>query len=926
MDDFEFFLIISGIAYGAMVGIGLPVLLFLVPALRGRVRRLEEEIAALKAATPRADAPATAPVLWPDTMAATEDPAPPHATPELITAAEAPAPERPLPPPLPPPLPQSVAPRAGASAPGPGALAPVAAWLRTNWTLAIAALSLILGGLFMVQYGVEKGLLTPPLRVLGALALGLALIAGGEAIRRRSGDVVTPATRALPSTLSGAGAVVMFIAMAAAHALYGLIGPGVALAGLALISAATVLLGWFYGPVLSAIGLIGAGAAPFLIGGGPDGAHLFYGYFPLVGLAGLAIDSFRRWGWVSALALAVASFGLVLLWGSVPFTPGLAGAALVLAFAALTFPERHLTPRHAGAPVTGLFRGPRPEVPTLIAAAGATIATIAGLMIVAGATTPAEAGIGFALLVVLFAAASLWLYRAPALDALAALPALGFLLALLIEPMRAGPLFEGLFATLDAAPGAEIPLPPTLWALALAGAALSALAFARLRHARASGEADPMFWAFGAAKLGTATIFALEFFWAPGFFLGSGPWSLVVIAMAALMVLFAERRARMGGEALPRDLGLFAAAAVLLIALAFFILLTKAALTLGLALLVVLATLTDRRFRLPLMGWIAQLGVAVIGYRLLADPGFDWSLYSASWPAFGLSHLGPIAAFEAARRLARPERAGLRAVLESALMTTVALFVTLTIARLIPDRDTHAHWFAGLSAAIWCGAAFGQIWRLPTSGRAVRWLRGLIAALSGLAALGALVALARDLADMLDWGADPVLGPPLLDSLALAFWPLAATLAVAAVFLGAPGRPRARLLRPGLAAGAGLATLVWGWLEIRRLWRGTDLSLPGPSDGELYSYTIALLAAALALLVAAVPRRSLTLRRIAMTGVALTIAKVFLIDMAGLSGLTRVASFVGLGLALTGLAWLNRQIDARWRATGAEPPPPFPED
>jgi len=914
MDGFEFLLVILGIAYGVMIVIGLPVLLFRLPALSGRLRQLEQELAALKAGSPAPAAP------QPDEDAVPR-PTPPAALAETAPSAlideQAPGPAHAVPPPLPVMPAEAPIP----VAPEPNALAPVAAWLRANWTLAIAALSLILGGLFMVQYGVENGLLTPPLRVLGGLALGLALTAGGEAIRRRTGDVATPATRALPSTLSGAGAVVMFIAIAAAHALYGLIGPGVALAGLALIAGATVLMGWFYGPVLSAIGLIGAGAAPFLLGGGPEGARLFYGYFPLVGLAGLAIDSFRRWGWVSALALGVASFGLVLLWGSVPFAPGLAGAALVLGFAALTFPERHLTPRHAGAPVTALFRNPRPEVPTLIAAAGAAIATIAGLMIVAGAGTPAASGLGFGLLVALFAAASLWLFRAPALDALAVLPALGFLLALLIEPTHGGPLISGLFATLDTPPGEEIPLPPTLWALALAGAALSALAFARLRYARASGEADPMFWAFGAAKLGTATIFALEFFWAPGLFLGPGPWSLVVIAMAALMVLFAERRARMGGEALPRDLGLFAAAAVLLIALAFFILLTKAALTLGLALLVVLATLTDRRFRLPLMGWIAQLGVAVIGYRLLADPGFDWSLYGASWPAFGLSHLGPIAAFEATRRLARPERAGLRAVAESALMTTVALFGMLIIARLIPDRDTHTHWFAGLTAAIWFGAAFGQIWRLPTSGRAIRWLRGVIAALSGLAALAALLALARDLVDMLDWGGDPVLGPPLLDSLALAFWPLAATLAAAAVFLGAPGRPRARQLSAGLAIGAGLATLIWGWLEIRRLWRGADLSLPGPSDGELYSYTVALLAASLALLVAAVPRRSLTLRRIAMAGVALTIAKVFLLDMAGLSGLTRVASFVGLGLALTGLAWLNRRIDARWRTTGAPPPP-----
>jgi uncharacterized membrane protein len=35
---------------------------------------------------------------------------------------------------------------------------------------------------------------------------------------------------------------------------------------------------------------------------------------------------------------------------------------------------------------------------------------------------------------------------------------------------------------------------------------------------------------------------------------------------------------------------------------------------------------------------------------------------------------------------------------------------------------------------------------------------------------------------------------------------------------------------------------------------------------------------------------------------------VFLVDMSGLSGLVRVASFLGLGLSLAGLAWLNRRI------------------
>ena len=82
-------------------------------------------------------------------------------------------------------------------------------------------------------------------------------------------------------------------------------------------------------------------------------------------------------------------------------------------------------------------------------------------------------------------------------------------------------------------------------------------------------------------------------------------------------------------------------------------------------------------------------------------------------------------------------------------------------------------------------------------------------------------------------------------------------------------------------------------------------------EGELYTYTVALMAVALALLALAVLKRSEGLRRIAMAGVALTVAKVFVIDMSGLAGLWRVAAFLGLGLSLAALAWINARIIKR---------------
>ena len=41
---------------------------------------------------------------------------------------------------------------------------------------------------------------------------------------------------------------------------------------------------------------------------------------------------------------------------------------------------------------------------------------------------------------------------------------------------------------------------------------------------------------------------------------------------------------------------------------------------------------------------------------------------------------------------------------------------------------------------------------------------------------------------------------------------------------------------------------------------------------------------------------------------ALVIAKIFIVDMADLVGLMRVASFLGLGLSLLGLAFLHQRF------------------
>ena len=126
------------------------------------------------------------------------------------------------------------------------------------------------------------------------LVLGAGFVAGGEYIRRRWGDRPEVATAFLPSVFSGAGLVVLFGSVLAALHLYQLISPTVALIGLVAVAGLGIGLGWYSGPLLAALGILGAFATPFVVGGESDAPELFYGYFGLVAVVGLAIDAGRR--------------------------------------------------------------------------------------------------------------------------------------------------------------------------------------------------------------------------------------------------------------------------------------------------------------------------------------------------------------------------------------------------------------------------------------------------------------------------------------------------------------------------------------------------------------------------------------------------------------------------------------------------------
>ncbi|MEZ5867088.1 MAG: DUF2339 domain-containing protein [Defluviimonas denitrificans] len=939
----EFLLVVAALVFLALP-IVVIVLMVSVSGLKRRIEMLERQVRDL-AAAPRAAAPmaaTAAPVAEtvasppatvaeaPQAEAVPEAPQPevpqPEATPEVpqpeaqAPAAPQPAPRDPWGVPADPERPHAASQaRAARLAPsGPSAVDRLGAWLKINWVYAVSALSLALAGIFFVQYGIENGLLPPAARVTAAILFGLALIGAGEWLRRRWGDRAEDTTAYLPSTFSGAGLVSIFGGIIAARQLYDLIGQGTAFAGLLATALLAVVLGWFYGPFLAAVGLVGAAVAPFVVGGASEAPYWLYGYFALIAGVGLFVDTIRRWAWVSVLAVAIGIAGGGLVYVS---TGGVGWFMLMLVamvFLVVCVPARGLMPDHAGAMTIAALRGKGGEMPifpTLLAAG--TVAVASFLLLVLDSNTVAESLMAYICLAGLALALTVWSGGARALSDLTVLPVAAFLLRLGFEGVSSGPLQQDFLSRAVAVRPPETSAPLTA-TLLLAIATLITLGAAWISGG--AGRLKP-FWAAGAALTAPVAALVMELWWGPSWVLGAYPWALHVIALAALMVGLAVVFARADGEDMRRA-AYATLSALSLIALALFLVTTKGALTLALAALLVSAAALDRRFRLPEMGWFVQAGVLVLGYRLTIDPGLDWAVNDAAlWEVIASYAGGALAAFAALSLIRDLDRPGAKAFLESGGASAAALLVNVLITRWLLNSGggedlLASHWAVALNAMPWLIVALAQLYRMQLGGW-MRWVRIAIAGVAGLIwGGGTLVTLTLVNPLFADWFGDGhlVRGPLLLDTLLVAYaLPGLMLIGVGRFFGHLPGLVRA----PLVLLGTGLVAF-YAALEIRRFWRGPDLSVPGVTQAELYSYTVALMLLGAALLYQAIARRSQGLRRIAMAVIALTIAKVFLIDASGLTGLTRVFSFLALGLSLAGLAWLNRWAAGQGEAQGED--------
>lgn len=766
----------------------------------------------------------------------------------------------------------------------------------TQWVVWIGGIALALGGIFLVRYSIEQGLFGPGLRIaLGAL-LALVLAGLGEIARRR--EIVTGLAEAqsahIPSILTAAGTTVAYADVWAAHALYGFLSPGLAFALLGIVALATLAAALVHGPALGGLGLVGAYVTPALVGAAEPNYWALYLYLAVVTAAAYALARARLWPWLAVTAAAFSVFWMFAGIG-VPgtVTPhafhALAGFALASVFV-----------------VAGLLYGP-PAEPGRIdrISSGVLAGYLFGAFMLVLASHHDTLSLLALLALVAATAAVAWRTEA----ALAALPAAASFALLTILHWVSFERLEHLYL-----PGGALEsLPPLAGTegfdlhigFALATAALFG-AGGYLAQGRSRQPAFPILWA--ATGVVSVIVVLAALYYRVAEFERSWPFAAAALSIAAGFGVMADRLARRDPR--PGSAGaaaIFACGGIAALALAFTFALEKGWLTVALALTVPgVAAIADRR-PLPMLRQVCGILTALVLVRVAWDPRivgddvgttpvFNWILYGYGIPAL---------CFWAAGHLLRRRGDDMpaRSVDAAAILFTV-LVAMLEVRHLMNDGDIYRPLVRlgeiGLQISAGLALLIGLEHLRQRSGSIVHELAANIV---GVFTFAAIVVGLGILCNPMLTGEN--VGGAFFNFILLGYGFPAVLMGILARKLRAT---RERGIYLGAAVTAIVLMLAYLTLQVRTLYHGPVLVTGFVTDAEDYTYSAVWLAFGVALLLAGIALQSQPARFASAAVVTLTIAKVFLHDLAGVQGIYRAFSFICLGLVLMGIGWLYQRL------------------
>ncbi|MFC3073027.1 DUF2339 domain-containing protein [Shinella pollutisoli] len=807
----------------------------------------------------------------------------------------------------------------------PAETAPVAAResfesrIGARWAVWVGGIALALGGIFMVKYSIEAGLLSPAVRLSLAALFGLVLLAAGEAVRRRAQPVIANAFRnaMIPGVLTAAGVITLFAVTYVAYAVYGYVGPLAAFALLAAVSFATLGLSLLHGQALAGLGLLASMATPGLVATGEPRPWPLFGFLAVAWLATLAASRLRRWQVVPALANAGLALWAVLYLtqaGTVETPPVLLALLVLAAGLGLLWPgaagegeeerattdawERLLSPPAAAVSLTGALALLFPALVFATQVPGLALADYAFALVVLSLAALGAAR-GWAVYPAMFSAVALVLGTA----ILAVMPGVTLLDGFgLVAP----PLPEG------ATPVSPLPLaaaaPVNLLLLTAAAYAALGIAGAWLRG-RTSREFAALWSVLAPAVPFAVTAASLFVFGNLAFDLKHGLVALVFgLAFLAAAELFSSGRAE--GEAVFVPQWTFAAGGFAFLVLSLHALTEGLATTLGVAVLGALAVFATRLRHWPVLPWLMAGAAAVVAGRIAVEPTIVGAANLAKTPVFNQLLAGygipaallALSAFELRRWPGERVRNLLQALASLFVLLTAAILVRHAMNGGVLDSAVPTLGEQAIYTLLVIGAsAVMMTLDLKSPSPVFRYGSMTVGVLSVLSVASA------HLAGLNPYFTGELLGRwPVFDLLLIGY--LLPGVAYAGLARYARGRRPMPYVTMLALAGVVLA-FAWVTLTVRRYWHGESIAdWKGFLQAETYTYSVVWLLLGVLLLALGSRFDSKSIRLASAGLVLVAVVKVFLIDMSNLEGFLRALSFIGLGAVLIGIGLFYQRI------------------
>ncbi|MFD1746204.1 DUF2339 domain-containing protein [Rhizobium helianthi] len=802
--------------------------------------------------------------------------------------------------------------------------------LGARWAVWVGGLALALGGIFLVRYSIDAGLLGPVPRLILAALFGLALATAGEMIRRGALPKLPENynNALVPGILTAAASITLMATVYTAFAIYDFIGPLPAFILLSLVALVTLALSLLHGQALAGLGLVASLLTPILASSGNGNFYALFGYLSLVWLAATAAARIRRWRLLPSLANILLMFWVAGSWSAVyltddpaflapPTAPGIA-LMIMIAGSGFLWPGAHFESAVDGStPSQSLWRRAR----RLLARSpkgimiSVSLATMLSVLSMVAADLPSLADP-----VLIFVAVTGCLAGLGAGRRTATIPA----------------IFAGLtavwglalFAILDASRTISPHLPEAAasgWLSSLAPEALGGLilggvfticgvVFIRRHH-----RIDPDFsalWAIlaSAVPIALATISFINYG-----HLGRD-WLHAIAMLVTAAALFASAISLTQGNdndspsaGLPRDLlslGAFGA-----LALALHCLTQGLTTTVGIAILGFLFVLANLWLRWRGLPWAMIAAIAIVFVRIAWEPTIVGAQNLSTTPVFNALLAGygiPAGVLIISAWLLRswPGRRTLNAIQGlAALMTLLTMAILVRHAMqggvlndavpTLGEQSIYTLLLVGLSGILMT-LDFGS----PS--RAFRYgsmAAGILATLNILSLhLGALNPYFTD-ENVGNW--------PLINLLLPGY--LIPALAYAGLAAYARGRrPQAYVVM--LAVTAAILGFAWATLTVRWAWQGPHMAYwKGFIPAETYTYSVVWLLIGVGLLALGSRFAARSLRLTSAALVLIAVCKAFLIDMSSLEGILRALSFIGLGVVLIGIGLFYQKLMARDR-------------